>query len=182
MAELAELVNRLKSFRDKLPEVLPEIATLVSLSGKALAERTIKDKGFGKLYSNNDIPAFFLKGKEINARGRSYLDQASKDDKGVSWGDFRQAQGLQNKFVDLTYSGKMWAGMFPGEVQVNLFTYIAPLGNNTTEGQKKMNWNRERYGDFIGQVLTGDNLEALKRVGYEELVKVMDRNFSDFKI
>ena len=37
-----------------------------------------------------------------------------------------------------------------------------------------MNWNYERYGDFIGKVLTGDNLDTLYNVAYDELVRLMD--------
>lgn len=183
MAEdLNALIAKLKSFRDKLPEVLPGLATVVSLSGKAIAERAIKDHGFGEQYSNKEVPAFWLYGKNINARGSSFVVDQERKGSGVTWGEFRAAQGLQNKYVDLTYSGKMWAGMFPQEVQVDLFKYTAPLGNNTVEGQNKMNWNHARYGDFIGEVLTGDNLEDLKRVAYDELTQIMDRELGEFRV
>lgn len=183
MAEdLNALLNKLKAFRDKLPEVLPQVATSVSMAGKALAERTIKDKGFGKAYSNVTYPAHWLYGKHLNAQGLRYIEEQILDERGANWKGFRDAQGLQTQYVDLTYSGKMWNGMFPQDVQVNLFKYIAPLGNNTVEGQKKMNWNRERYGDFIGAVLQGENLESMKRVAYDELVRLMDRELGEFRV
>lgn len=191
MAEdISALIAILKQFRDELPQVLPAVATSVSMTGKALAERAIKDKGFGKEYSTVEVPAFWFYGKWINNQGRDFL-YSNKGDAGTrkniediteedliqgttTWGKFRNAQGLQDKFVDLTYSGKMWAGMFPQEVEINLFQYTAPLGNNTVEGQNKMNWNYARYGDFIGSVLVGDNYDLMAQVGYDEFIRIMD--------
>lgn len=180
MAEdISIMIAKLKEFRDTLPAVLPDVAVSVSMAGKAIAERAIKDKGFGKAYSTTQVPAWFFKGKQLNNRGLTYLnkleDAATEDEPATStWGEFRKAQGLQTDYVDLTYSGKMWAGMFPQDVQVTLFDYVAPLGNNSTEGQNKMNYNYERYGDFIGKMLTGDNMDLLYDVAYDELVRLMD--------
>jgi hypothetical protein len=191
--DISVLIAKIKEFRDSLPEVLPDVATSVSMAGKAIAERTIKDKGFGKAYSTTPIPSWYFYGKELNKTGKTFLESL-KDPKGAvkskkklediteldllqgttTWGEFRKAQGLQTDYVDLTYSGKMWAGMFPQDVQVTLFDYIAPLGNNTKEGQDKMNYNYERYGDFVGKVLTGDNMDLLYDVAYDELMRLMD--------
>ena len=180
MAEdMSELIAKLEAFRDMLPTVLPDVATSVSMAGKALAERVIKEKGFGKTYSTTKVPAWFMDGKELNGKGLTYLsnlkEKATDEEPAeTNWGEFRAAQGLQTDHVDLSYTNKMWAGMFPQEVQVNLFEYVAPLGNNTTEGQNKMNWNYERFGDYIGKVLTGDNRDIMYDVAYDELVRLMD--------
>lgn len=178
--DIQELINQLKRLRDELPTVLPAIATSMSLTAKAIAERTIKDKGFGDEYSLSQLPIWFLKGKQINNKGVKYIEKIEKEARKSgepatgNWREFREAQGLQTKHVDLTYSGKMWAGMFPQDVIVEGYKYIAPLGNNTIEGQEKMNWNFERYGDFIGATLTGDNLDAVYKVGIDELIRLLD--------
>ena len=177
--DISVLIQKLEEFRDMLPTVLPDVATSVSMAGKALAERVIKEKGFGDTYSTKKVPAWFMEGKTLNGKGVAYLkgleEQATEAEPAeTNWSELRAAQGLQTGYVDLSYSNKMWAGMFPQEVQVNLFEYVAPLGNNTTEGQNKMNWNFERYGDFIGKVLTGDNRDIMYDVAYDELVRLMD--------
>ena len=179
MAEFKELIEKFKAIRDALPEVLPDVATSMSLTAKAIAERTIKDKGFGELYSDTEVPAWFFKGKELNKRGANYiltLENEATDDEPAktNWGEFRQAQGLQSKYVDLSYSNKMWAGMYPQDVMINLFTYVAPLGANNTEAQNKMNWNYDCYGDFLGKALTGDGEDALYKVAFDELVRLLD--------
>lgn len=191
MSDLTELIKKFKAIRDAIPETMPAVATSVSMAGKALAERQIKEMGFGKKYSTTPVPAFFFYGKELNKRGVTYLEGLeSKGSKGkkkiediteadlldgeTTWGDFRAAQGLQNKFVDLTYSGKMWASMFPRDVETTLFKYVAPLGSTNIEGQNKMNWNYERYGDFVYQSLQGDAEDILYNLAYDELTRLLD--------
>lgn len=180
MSNLEELIKRLKAVRDAIPELMPSVATSVSMSAKAIAERIIKEKGFGKNYSATEIPAFFFKGKELNKRGLNYIQKLEKqaDEENsamLNWGEFRAAQGLQSKFVDLTYSGKMWSSMFPQDVEVDLFRYVAPLGSTNKEGQNKMNWNFERYGDFVYMTLQGDDTEdILYNIAYDELVRLLD--------
>lgn len=194
MASIEDLKAKLHQIRDQLPSYLLEAATSVSLTGKALAERTIKDKGFGATYSLQEVPVWFFSGKELNASGKAYIE--TKQGKGKkkkkkleniteadlydgmgTWKEFREAQGLQTGHVDLTFSGKMWAGMFPREAYQNGNLFIAPLGHNNKEGQNEMNWNRDRYGDFVGKALTGDNYKIMADIGVQELMRlIVERN------
>lgn len=195
MPTLADLKKKLQEMQQKVPAIMLEAATSVSLAGKALAERTIRDKGFGEQYSKEKIPVWFLKGKELNAAGKQYIESreelpkkkrklktieqiTEKDlaDGMGSWGDFRKAQGLQTSFVDLGYSNEMWRGMFPREAFQQGSRYIAPLAHNNKAGQDKMNWNRDRYGDFIGKVLTGDNFTAMGNVAVDEVYRLLLEN------
>lgn len=181
MATIKELREKLERARADLPSYFLEVATSVALTGKALSERTIKDKGFGEMYSNNKVPAWFMDGKELNASGASFITKKkaskNKEDTYTNWKEFRQAQGLQTGHVDLTFSGKMWAGMFPREAYQKGDMFLAPLGHNNKEGQDEMNWNYERYGDFVGKVLSGDNFDIMGNVAVEELLRlIIERN------
>lgn len=178
--DLAELRRKLEAFRDNPEQDLLQLATTISITGKALANRTIVDKGIGYTYSKNPVPTFFFHEKELNASGASFLERLNKkateeDPALTTWGEFRAAQGLQNDHVDLTYTGKMWSGMFPKEAYQQGSKFIAPLGHNNTEGQNEMNWNFERYGDFVGKALTGDNLETLGKMAQEELINILKK-------
>ena len=140
--DISVLIKKLEDFRDTLPAVLPDVAVSVSMAGKALAERVIKEKGFGETYSTAKVPAWFMDGKQLNGKGLTYLKrlkkQATEDEPAeTTWGEFRAAQGLQSGYVDLSYSNKMWAGMFPQEVQISLFDYIAPLATIPQRGKIK---------------------------------------------
>lgn len=170
MPDISELKARLAKMEEAIRLKLPDIATLISLSAKAFAERTIKDKGFGEVYSTNEIPTWFFTGKELNKSGEAYIDQNEEG----TWGGFRAAQGLQVGHVDLTYSGTMWASMQPQEAFESGGVYYAPLAGGNTQTQDEMNWNFERYGDFVGRALTPDDFRVLIEAAYTELIRVIE--------
>lgn len=174
MPDLKELIENLKAIESELPEVLKRATEIMAHDGKALAERIIKDKGFGALYKDYDLPAWYYEGKEINRRGWNYIHQMYDKDEGFAWQDLRQAQGLQINFVDLSYTARMWTGMRPEPVQEQDGKYFCFMGHNDNEGRKKMNWNFERYGDFIGIALQGQE-EILKEVAIDNVLQLLDR-------
>lgn len=166
--DLEVLKQKLIKLKAQLPTIYEECAKEFSLNVKALAVSNITNSGVkdesgsAEVYSENEVPAFWFRGKELNASGISFLDglpkikKTSKEGKEyesqfTNWGDFREAQGLQKRFVDLSYSNEMWRGMLPGDVEVIGNKYISPLGHTNRAGQDKMNWNYHRYGNFIMQ-------------------------------
>lgn len=184
MANLDDFKNRTKQIREALAERLPAIAETLAISAKAMAERRMKSQGFGILYSQNPVPAWFFRGKELNQRGTTFLNTGKVKGKKTgkpkpleetTWGEFRTAQGLQSAFVDLSYSNKMWANMAPVEVQERGPVVIAYLGATNKEAQNKMNWNRDRYGDFIRKSLNDEDGKILAEVVINELAAVLDQ-------
>lgn len=199
MPDLNALKEKLNQIRQALEQKLPDIAVTLTISAKALAERNIKEAGFGAKYSQNKIPAWFLTGKELNQKGTKFLQDRGVNtetgeqgepkkkrrkkgetadpghfDKMTNWGEFRAAQGLQTAHVDLSYSNKMFANMQPVRVEQKGHVYLAPLGATNTEAQDKMNWNRDRYGDFIGRALKDEDRDTLATVVMDEVVAVID--------
>lgn len=176
MADINEFKERMRRLQEELRNQLPDIATTLTLSGKALAERRIKDKGFGAVYSTNKIPSWFLRGKQLNKSGDAFLDLVDDKAEGLTnWGEFRAAQGLQTAHTDLSYSNKMWANMQPMEVQVQGDIYRAPLGATNREAQDKMNWNRDRYQDFVGKALTPEDFNTLGEVVISEVIRALQQ-------
>jgi hypothetical protein len=193
MPDISVFKEKLKSLQDAVRAKLPDIATTLTLSAKAISERRIKDQGFGAEYSKTPIPAWFFHDKELNAQGTAFLNAHGvtqpgapkkakrakkgegipKADREATWGEFRAAQGLQNGFVDLSYSNKMFAAMIPQEVQVNGDIYSAPLGASNQQAQKEMNYNFERYGDFIGKALQPEDFNLLGDVVITEFDKLI---------
>jgi hypothetical protein len=199
MPDLNELKKRLEEIRQAVRQSLPDIATKISLSAKALAERRIKDEGFGEMYSVNKIPAWFLHGKELNQSGVTFLKKhgvnpdtgeqgeglkkrrkkkgdpdPGKFDKLTNWGEFRSAQGLQTSHVDLSYSNKMWANTQPRDPEEDGDIVRAPLGATNTEAQNKLNWNRDRYGDFIGKSLKPEDFNLLGELAINEILAILE--------
>ena len=174
MPTLRDLINQMKELEEALPEILKEASVIMAHDAKALAERIIKDKGFGAVYSSNKVPSWFLVGKELNVAGLNYIYDAYDDDEGVNWSGLRDAQGLQTKHVDLAYTTRMWKGMRPDEVKEENGRYFCLMGHNDNEGRKKMNWNFERYGDFIGKALKGQE-EVLEEVATENILLLLEK-------
>lgn len=200
MPDLSEFQKRTQLMRDAVRAALPGIAEKLALSAKALAERRMKEQGFGVKYSNKKVPAWFFHGKELNQRGTKFLEdrgvhpstgeqgEAKKKrrkqkgdpdpghfDKFTTWGEFRGAQGLQNAFTDLSYSNKMWANMVPVEIINDGEIIKALLGATNREAQNKMTWNFMRYGDFIQKTLTEDDGKILGELVTSELLAVLDQ-------
>lgn len=200
MPDLNELKKRLEEIRQAVRKALPEIATKISLTGKAIAERRIKEQGFGAMYSTTKIPAWFLHGKALNQSGVTFLKKhgvrpdtgeqgeglkkrrkkkgdpdPGKFDKFTNWGEFRAAQGLQNDHVDISYSNKTWANMQPQDAIEDGDIVRAPLGATNTEAQNKMNWNRDRYGDFIGKALKPEDFNLIGEVAITEILTILDQ-------
>jgi len=198
MPDFHEVKKRLEEIRQAVRNSLPDIATKISLSAKAIAERRIKDEGFGEMYSQNKIPAWFLHGKELNQSGTKFLEQhgvnaageqgepkkkrrkkkgdpdPGKFDKLTNWGEFRAAQGLQNSHVDLSYSNKMWANTQPKDPEEEGDIVRAPLAATNVEAQNKLNWNRDRYGDFIGKALKPEDFNLLGELAINEILAILE--------
>jgi hypothetical protein len=200
VADLNAFQKRTQQLREVLTAHLPQIAETLALSAKALAERRMKEQGFGVLYSTRQVPAWFMHGKELNQRGTKFLEQrgvhpatgeqgpakkkrrkaGEKESPGfhlttTTWGEFRQAQGLQAAFVDLSYSNKMWANMGPVRIEDREGNVVALLGATNREAQDKMNWNRDRYGDFIRKTLNEEDGKILAETTITEIVNVLDQ-------
>lgn len=177
MPSLDDFKRNLAKIEAEIRAKLPEVATLLTITAKALAERKIRDHGFGAVYSLNKIPAWFLEGKELNAAGGIFLKKVDKqkEDRGLTnWKEFRQAQGLQTEFVDLGYSNKMWAGMGPIGVENRGDIVFAPLGGTNAEVQQEMDYNQIRYGDFIGKALEAEDFNLLGGVVIDEFGHIID--------
>jgi hypothetical protein len=199
MADLNDFKAKLKQMEEAIKAKLPEVAEVLAISAKGMAERNIKENGFGKIYSAARYPAWFLHGKELNQKGTKFLadrgvtgpgqqgetkkprkkkgetGDPAPFDKLTNWGEFRAAQGLQNAFVDLSYSNKMWANMQPVYVDTQGLVVRAYLGATNREAQEKMNYNRERYGDFIREALTEENGRVLIEVVQNELLNILEQ-------
>lgn len=143
MPEISELIAKLKRLETELPEALSRASLSVANDGISLAQNIIQDRGFGEIYQSED-----------------YMD-------------YRAEMGHQTEFVDLILSAKMWNGMQPSEVQVEGWKYFCTVSNNTTEGVNKMNWNYERYGDFIGKALE-DEVDTLREIAVETIFNYID--------
>lgn len=129
-----------------------KIAEKMALTGKSLVQERIQKEGFGATYSKKMVPAYFLHGKELRTGSKAskkFFETNNLDDDLVNWSEFRQAQGLQTEFVDLTYSGRMFGGIRPINKGGDGKRFFVHLGGTDREVDLKLGWNTQRYGDFM---------------------------------
>lgn len=196
MPSIEELKAQIHQVRQQLFQQLPDIALRNTIIAKGMAEKNIREIGFGAKYSGNKLPAWFFDGKQKSDAGKAYIKRVEKrdeknattkngvityaEDSGMTWAELRQAEGLPIDHVDLGFTNKMWAGLGPQEPYFRGTMIICPLGGSTREVVDKLNWNRQRYGDFLGRVLGETELEMLTLVARNRLKKVFTDNGFNF--
>jgi hypothetical protein len=196
MASIKDLDNLFEQMREAIRQRLPDALTTMVVTAKALAEREIVENGIGKVYSREKYPAFFLAGKELNQKGTTFLAAHGVDTTGkqtgnvqrkgkatkreltyaerlTNWAEFREAQGLQSNHVDMHYSNKMYANMGPRTPEIDGDKVTVRLGATNKEAQDKMNWNYERYGDFITPAITPESRILLTQVLKDEVLNFL---------
>lgn len=192
MPDISELLRQIKKAKADLKNALPELAVLNAIDGKALAERNIREVGFGAKYSNNRVPAWYFTGQQLNKAGEAYLIKKAKYDEknakmvdgekvyapdaGVTWGEFRQAQGLQADHVDLGYTNKMWAGLIPEAPYYEGGKIVCQLAGNSVEVINKLSFNFQHYGDFFAKVFGPKEIEILTAALVERVRVIFTNN------
>lgn len=173
MSSPADYLKALKALAKDIDQQGPRIAKTMATTGSSLVKERILKSGIpGKKYSTNFIPAFYLRGKELNARGKAYLEDHNMDDDLTNWGEFRKAQGLQTEFVDLNYSTRMWTGLVLQQQKSDGSKFIATMGGSDSEVDKKLGWNTERYGDFLEpNAEEKAEIDEIVKDEFEQLIK-----------
>lgn len=175
--DLAQLRNKLIALKREFNNELEMIATEMANNAKALSNRNIVDHGVeGAAYSNVVYSTFFLEGKELNAKGKTFIKSKKKKKQLTNWREFREAQGLQGDHVDLTYTGDMWSHI--GVVRIVTVEdgkVVAMLGGTTQTSADKMGWNEDRYSAFIENNLNPDDAKFIKTVANRKADEIIKR-------
>lgn len=161
---------RLRAAAAALEAEGPRIVETMAQTARVLAQQRIQERGVaGAAYSQNLVPTFFFAKRALNAGGRQYV----KKNKLGTWGGFRQAQGRQSQFVDLTYTGHMFQSLQtrrqPGEPGV----FRAETVASDQESAKKLRYNLERYGNFMAP--TAQEQGELRLIGSREVGGILNQ-------
>jgi hypothetical protein len=187
MADIQELANKIRAIREAIKTALPDLAIQNTINAKAIIERNIREVGFGAKYSGNKIPAWFFEGKEKSKSGEAFIESVKKKDakakegeeQGMTWAELRRAEGLPTDHVDLSFTNKMWSGLTPLKPYYENGVLYVPLGGTTQETVDKLNYNRDRYGDFMGKVITERELQALRNATLRSIDTIIRENGID---
>lgn len=114
-----ELIDNLDGAFDKVLKEMEPVMEEAALTGKALLARRVQNQGFGAQY----VPGRYIK--------------------------LRASKGYEIRFVNLTFTGKMFQGWrVPGTV-IEGKTVIGTVGGSDQSVRNKIKWNQSRYPNFI---------------------------------
>lgn len=146
---VVDAINRIDVFTKELQNNMPAISTEVAGLFLSTKIEQIRKVGFGKQYKTKTYSAHYLRGKELNASGKTFIENKIKAKEKTNWQQLRAAQGLQVQFVDLYYSGQMLNST--GLIRNNTasYRYYSIIGGRNAEAKAKLAANYKRYGNFL---------------------------------
>lgn len=171
-----DLHDAIHAFDDLISNYDDEIAILMEMSannGFALVSNRIQSEGIaGKSYSTNKLPTYYFQDKELNAGGRSLIVSAKKSGEGIDYKSWREANGLQTTFIDLSYTNRMWQDIGIIATFKTGDSYTVTVGGKDQETKDKLDWNTQRFGDFLA--LDAKEEEIIKEMnekGFNEIIE-----------
>ncbi|MGN6491158.1 MAG: hypothetical protein ACTHLE_04120 [Agriterribacter sp.] len=167
-----QAIARLNAIIEALDAEFKRAAEESALSAIAMITNRIQQKGLpGKKYSKNKLPEFYFFDRELNAGGRELISKKQRkkqrealrkagikvrknkvfdeDEQGISYEEWRIANGLQVDHVDLTFSGRMFQNLGLIGIRKVQNTWVAVAGGDQAETIAKLEWNTKRFGRFI---------------------------------
>lgn len=126
----------------------------MAITGQSLVQHRIQQQGVpGRKYSKNKLPAFFFDERSLNAGGRKLVGEKAKDAKddreGISYEEFRVANGLQVDHVDLTLTGRMFGGTRIVRLFSSGATFTAQVGGTDAEVDAKLGYALQEFGEKV---------------------------------
>ncbi len=149
---LTELGNKLQRAGEAIRADAPRLIRQQAQTGLSLLEeRSIQEgievNGSKQQYSNKPVYRSGFAAAARNGAGRAWT--SDKSNKKGTWGEFREAQGLDSSAVNLFYTGRMWTSIHvtDGPQEGNTVSaYVAP---SDRESALKLIGNLKRYGPFM---------------------------------
>lgn len=145
---LALLISRLDNLEKDLQQKAPSIILGAGRSFLVAKKLQIANSGVGR-YSSKKYHPSALKGRELSSAGKTFIENKISRKEKTNWSELRRAEGLQVSFVDLYYSGQMMNSTIAQKANQASFTYFITIGARNKKAQEKLNYNYERYGNFL---------------------------------
>jgi len=149
-----QAIEKIDGLLAALENGMPVISEEIATNALALVVNRIQGEGIaGKTYSTNKVPAFLFLlggGKALDTeKTRAFARKKAKKNEETNWSEIRDAHGNQNRFVDLTFTGRMWQNTQVLDTKQVGNNYITIIGGMDKEVKDKLKWNAARYGDFL---------------------------------
>lgn len=107
------------------------------------------DGGTFTPYSTKPVPAFWYRGRSVNAGGEAKIRAAEKKREGVSYRQFREFNGRQGAPKNFSFTNAMWRGFGVKNAQFNGTAYVLLIGGKTQDSADKIEWMAGQEGKSI---------------------------------
>lgn len=170
--ELIEYKKRVSNLLDALPGEVQKINNALALSAIPLIIirlENLGEDGTGKKlgnYSTNPLPTFFYLHKSKGTKGadsavEALIKQKKKAEgenfKGISYKEFRQANGLETNFVNLSFTGETLGDIAVLSSIAEGFVVTTTVGSNAAHSKQKF----KADGTVNGSITTAKVLDYL---------------------
>ena len=154
MTDIAGAIQRLEKIEARLTSLEKEVAIAGADLCAQIANRVINTgesaKG-GKFtpYSTKEVPAFWYRGRSVNATGEAKVRAAEKARKGVSYKDFREFNGRPTAFKNFSFTQEMWRGFGVKKVSYSGGVYTLTIGGKTKESAERIGYMDGQEGQSV---------------------------------
>lgn len=146
--EIEEFINNLELAIENLDTYLIQTNESAAVTARSLVVNRIQNEGVHDgmaRYSTNKLNPEKLLGTELRAGAAAELREKGS----MSYEEWRVANGLQVDHVDLTYSGRMFQNFQVQGTNREGNSIVTVISVTQQDEIKKMEANKERYGDFL---------------------------------
>jgi hypothetical protein len=170
---LDQYIGLLDTAIEKMEAELPKISEEMATNTMALIMNKVQQDGIGRTYSNNKLPLFYFHDRALNAGGRNALEKKKKaakkdpDEYGMSYIEWRIANGLQVAHKDYTFTGRMWQNIQVIGTVRRGNNFITIMGGTDKETKDKLRWNAERDGEFF--ILAPEDEKIIQDLGNKRM-------------
>jgi hypothetical protein len=180
--DIQNLRKGLQAAKAQIQSELISEGNVIGADTSALIEDRIVSKGEkaegGKFspYSTKPVAAFRYFGRSRNAGGESAVRRAAKEKRGVSYEDFRRANGLGTANKNFQFTGEMWQGFgVRGVKLVSSTVFEIEIGGKNARSNLLLKAHSEREKSEL-TAPSEKELQIISETVSERIVNILKRN------
>ena len=166
---------------DELETFIPNLLLEQELTALALVQNRVqetgKDSKGGKLgdYSTRKLPAFFFVGKGKKTTDAKLM-KLGREGKRISYKEFRELDGKQAKFVDVTFTGQNWRQQGLVKQQISKDRAAIVIGPTTKRAEEVSENLDKKYGNWLA--LSEEELQEIADNMAEAVEEVINKHIN----
>ena len=182
MSDITTLRASIQKAKSEIVSSLISEGNVIGADTAALIEDRIVSKGEkaegGKYspYSTKPVAAFRYFGRSRNAGGEAAMRRAAKEKRGVSYEDFRRANGLGTSNKNFQFTGEMWQNFGLRGVKMISSTVVEiEIGGKNARSNLLLKAHSERENSEL-TAPSQKELQIIAETVSERIINIIKRN------